>query len=376
MVKSIFIATIIAVFCSLAGVGFATTETGIRIKELGRIKGVRDNPLIGYGIITGLAGTGDSLRSEATFQSISNVLQTFGVNVLPSQIQSRNAAAVMVAAKLPAFAQPGDHLDINVTSIGDARSLVGGTLLLTHLTGPDGNIYALAQGPVSVGGFKYDLNGNVVQKNHPTAASIPNGASVEQALESTLLDAEGRLQIILFNPDFTTADRVATSINTTFDAQVAHAIDAGRVSVDVPAEFDSNLVSFLTRAENLLVEPDRRAKVVINERTGTVISGGDVRLSQVSITHGDLKVSINTEYTVSQPGLVRQTGSDVRTQVVPDTTIEIREVEPISVSMPNDTSVIDLVAALNQVKASSRDIITILQGVKRAGALHAELIIQ
>lgn len=351
-------------------------DSGVRVKELSRVKGVRDNALVGYGIVSGLAGTGDSLRSEATFQSISNLLQSFGVNVLPNQIQSRNAAAVMVASKLPAFSQPGDELDVNVTSIGDARSLVGGTLLLTHLSGPDGKIYALAQGPVSVGGFKYDLNGNVVQKNHPTAAHIPSGAHVERATNTQLTDDQGQLQYILFNPDFTTANRVVESMNASFGDSIAHAIDAGRVAVQVPENYQSNLVSFLTKAENLLVEPDRRAKVVINERTGTVISGGDVRLSQVSITHGDLKVSINTEYIVSQPVFVRETGSDVRTQVVPDTTIEVTEVEPISVSMPNNTSVTDLVAALNKVRASSRDIITILQGVKRAGALHAELIIQ
>ena len=376
MFRSIVFMLILGIAFSAGDTYAAEPDSGVRVKELSRVKGVRDNALVGYGIVSGLAGTGDSLRSEATFQSISNLLQSFGVNVLPNQIQSRNAAAVMVAAKLPAFSQPGDELDVNVTSIGDARSLVGGTLLLTHLSGPDGKIYALAQGPVSVGGFKYDLNGNVVQKNHPTAAHIPSGAHVERATNTQLTDDQGQLQYILFNPDFTTANRIVESMNASFNDSVAHAIDAGRVAVKVPESYQSNLVSFLTKAENLLVEPDRRAKVVINERTGTVISGGDVRLSQVSITHGDLKVSINTEYIVSQPVFVRETGSDVRTQVVPDTTIEVTEVEPISVSMPNNTSVTDLVAALNKVKASSRDIITILQGVKRAGALHAELIIQ
>lgn len=353
-----------------------TDKPGIRIKELCRLGDARDNSLVGYGLVTGLAGTGDSTRSKATLQSISNILRGFGVIVLPDQVRSRNAASVMITATLPAYAQPGDKLDVNVTSLGDARSLLGGTLLLSHLTGPDGKVYALAQGPVSVGGFKYDLNGNVVQKNHPTAASIPNGAMVERSVRASLMSDDGSFQYILHQPDFTTAGRIAEAVNRTFQRSIAHAEDASRVRIVVPERDRADLVGFITRLEAITVQPDRYARIVVNERTGTVVSGGDVTISKVSITHGDLKVTISTEYVVSQPFFVRETGSGVRTAVVPNTTIEATEDLPQSVALPDNTSVTDLVAALNRVKATSRDIITILQAMKRAGALHAELIIQ
>lgn len=349
---------------------------GVKIKDLCRISGARDNALVGYGLVTGLAGTGDSTRSEATLQSISNILRGFGVNVLASQITSRNAASVMIVATLPPYARPGDKLDVNVTSLGDARSLVGGTLLLTHLAGPDAKVYALAQGAVSVGGFKYDLNGNVVQKNHPTAATLPGGATVEKEVGTTVIDKDGYLNYVLLEPDFTTAQRIVNALNRIY-GNVSHAVDAGRIAVKVPEENKNNYVAFLTKVENISVEPDTLAKIIVNERTGTVVSGGDVRISKVSITHGDLKVSIRTEYMVSQPSFVRGIGLDgIQTKVVPDTKIDVIEQDSSIVSLPDDTTISDLVSALNKVKASSRDIITILQAMKRAGALHAQLIIQ
>lgn len=359
-----------------ASTGWAAIETGVRIKELSRIADEHDNAIVGYGLVTGLAGTGDSARSFQTMQSLRNLLRRFDVVVPEGQVRSRNTAAVMVTATLPAYSQPGDKLDVNVTSLGDARSLLGGTLVLTHLVGPDSSTYALAQGPVSVGGFKYDLNGNVVQKNHPTAATIPAGATVERTAGTALLTREGKIWYVLHDPDFTTASRIAEALNDRLGPGRAKAVDAARVWVTTSATDQANLVAFLTRIENTVVTPDRPARVVINERTGTVVSGGDVRISQTTISHGDLKVEIDTEFFVSQPLLVRQTGPGVRTQVVPQTTIQVVEQEPISVSLPKDTSVADLVAALNKVKATSRDIITILQAIKRAGALHAELIIQ
>jgi len=354
----------------------SVSNDSIRIKQLCRLAGVRDNSLVGYGLVTGLAGTGDTARTAATFQSLSNVLEKFGVIVAPKDIRGRNVAAVMIVATLPPFARSGDKLDVNITSMGDARSLVGGTLLRTHLKGPDGKIYALAQGPVSVGGFSYDLNGNVIQKNHPTAAYISGGALVEKTVETELVDSQNDVEYVLFDPDFTTANRIANSINKGFTVLLAKAIDAGRVIIKVPTEYRDNVVSFITQLENITVIPDRIARVVVNERTGTVVAGGDVTVSDVSITHGDLKLIINTEYDVSQPRFLYRPGENIQTQVVPKTTIEANESQSMTLNISGSTTVADLVAALNKVKATSRDVITILQTIKRAGGLHAELIIQ
>ena len=351
-------------------------KDGIRIKDLCRIIGSRDNSLIGYGLVAGLAGTGDTVRSAATFQSISNMLEKFGIIVPPQDVRGRNVAAVMIVATLPPYARSGDKIDVNITSLGDARSLLGGTLLRTHLKGADQKVYALAQGPVSVGGFSYDLFGNLVQKNHPTAAYIPGGAIIEKTLTTQLMNEKREIEYVLFDPDFTTASRIAQTLNQSFTQPVAKAIDAGRVKVKVPQNLQDDVVSFITKIEGVQVEPDRTAKVVINERTGTVVAGGQVMVSNISVTHGDLKLIVNTEYDVSQPILVAETGRDVRTQVVPKTTIEAKEDQPITVNLPGNTTVADLVAALNKVQATSRDVITILQTIKRAGGLHAELIIQ
>jgi flagellar P-ring protein FlgI len=356
---------------------WAQLKEGVRIKDLGRIDGVRENQLVGYGLVTGLAGSGDSARNRATRQSIANVLGQFGLYVPNDQVQSRNVAAVMVMARLPAFSAPGDRLDVTVTSIGDARSLLGGTLLLTPLKGADNVVRALAQGSLSVGGYKYDLNGNVVQKNHPTVGAIPSGATVELGVTTEVLKAGNRLSFVLSEPDYTTASRVADSVNATLrSGPVAHAVDASRVDVDVPQEELPRLVAFMTRIENVTIEPDHRAKVVVNERTGTVVSGGDVRISRVVVSHGELKVSITTDYLVSQPAFVSFTGPGVRTAVVPKTRIEVQESEPDNVVVEASNTVADLVKALSRIKTHPRDMISILQGIKAAGALHADLIIQ
>ncbi|MES9938926.1 MAG: flagellar basal body P-ring protein FlgI [Candidatus Thiodiazotropha sp. 6PLUC2] len=351
-------------------------ESGVRIKDLCRISTAVENNLVGYGLVSGLAGTGDSMRSGTTVQSLRNALLRFGINIDTKDVRSRNVAAVSLTSVLPPYAQSGDKLDVNVTSMGDAHSLVGGTLLMASLTGPDGKVYALAQGPVSVGGFQYDLYGNLVQKNHPTAGIVPSGATVEKGVETVMVDEEGRLNYSLYDPDLTTVSRIADSINQRFGVGTAHAINAGRIRVILPPGARSNPVAFLTTIEGLKVLPDRQAKIVVNERTGTVVSGGDVTIAPVSITHGDLTVNINTDYLVSQPSFVSRGGAGIRTQTVPDTTIEVDEESPLSISLSADTSIAELVAALNRVKATSRDVITILQAIRRAGALHAELIIQ
>jgi len=367
----------VLLFSVFAALAQADKLTGVAIRDLGRVDGWRHNPLVGYGLVTGLAGTGDSPRNRATRQSISNMLAQFGMYVPITEVQSRNVAAVMVTANLPPFARAGDRIDVTVTSVGDARSLLGGTLLLMPLRGPDERVRALAQGALAVGGYQYDLNGNVAQKNHPTVGAIPLGATVELGTTTEVVSPGGSLRFVLAEPDYTMASRVAAAINAGSGAPVATPHDASSIDIEVPADArDGRLVGFLTRIESLTVVPVQRARVVINERTGTVVSGGDVRISMVTISHGELKVSIVTENFVSQPVLVRQTGADVRTVVVPNTRIQVSEAGSTALSLPGNNTVGDLVAALNRVKTSTRDVISILQGIKAAGALHAELVIQ
>jgi flagellar P-ring protein precursor FlgI len=368
---------VLTVLLMLACTLTASANSGIRIKDLGRIDGLRENMVVGYGIVTGVAGSGDSSRSQATLQSVANALKEFGVAVTAAQLSSRNVAAVLVTATLPAFVHSGDKLDVSVSSLGDARSLVGGTLLMTPLYGPDRKIYALAQGSLSVGGYKFDQNGNVVQKNHPTSGIISEGALVEVDVTTRVVSTDGAIHVLLFSPDYTTASRMAFGINENMKAGIATALDAGRVEIKLPEDQQGHLVDFIARLETILVEPDQRARVIINERTGTVVSGGDVRLSKVSVTHGDLRVSIVTDYLVSQPdGFLVRPGSGVRTEVVPSTRIDVKEGMGGSVSLSSGATVGDLVAALGQIKTTTRDIINVLQSIKRAGALHAELIIQ
>ena len=371
--KRFFIFSILLFFFSAV----RAYSDGVAIRDLGRVDGWRHNPIVGYGLVTGLAGTGDSPRNRATRQSISNMLAQFGMYVPLAEVQSRNVAAVMVTANLPPFARAGDRVDVTVTSIGDARSLLGGALLLMPLRGSDDRVRALAQGPLEVGGYQYDLNGNVAQKNHPTVGSIPLGATIEVGTVTEVVSPAGLLRFVLAEPDYTMASRVAAAINAGAGAGVATPRDAASIEIAVPQDArDGRLVSFLTSIENLTVIPVQRARVVINERTGTVVAGGDVRISMVTISHGELKVSIVTENFASQPVLVRQTGPDVRTVVVPNTRIQVSEGGSSALSLPGNNTVADLVAALNRVKTSTRDVISILQGIKAAGALHAELVIQ
>jgi flagellar P-ring protein FlgI len=347
----------------------------VRIKDLGKLQGWRENALVGQGIVTGLAGTGDSPNNRATRQAMSNVMSQFNLNVAPEQMQSRNVAVVMVSAALPAFARPGDALDITVTSTGDARSLVGGNLLLTPLKAANGRVYALAQGALSVGGYRYDANGNVVQKNHPTVGAIPGGATVEVGTTSKMLDEEQTVTFILAEADYTTASRVAAAINQQIGPGLAQARDATGIEIKVPAAWQAQPVGFFAQIEAVAVEPDRRAKVVINERTGTVVSGGDVRLASVSISHGDIKISIATQHTASQPANAWNSGAGVRTAIVTNTQVEVDD-NSGATHLDGGGTVADLVRALAKLKTSTRDIISILRAVKTAGAMRAELVIQ
>lgn len=347
----------------------------IRVKDLGNLLGWRDNALVGYGIATGLAGTGDSPANRTTRQALSNVLSQFNLTVPAEQVQARNVAVVVVTAALPAFAREGDKLDVTVTSAGDAKSLVGGSLLLTPLKAANGRVYALAQGPLAVGGYRYDANGNVVQKNHPTVGSVPNGAVVEVAVSAQMLVDE-KVTFVLAEADYTTAERVATAINRQLGAGLARAIDAAGIEIKVPAARREHLVDWLARIENVMVEPDRRAKVVINERTGTVVSGGDVKISPVAISHGDLKISIASQNAASQPFNLIQPGPGVRTAIVTNTRVDVEETNGPGFLKSQGTSVADLVQSLNKLKTHTRDVISILRAIKAAGALHAELIVQ
>lgn len=362
---------------ALAVVRPATAGEALRVKDLGKVRGWRENALVGYGIVTGLAGTGDSAANRATRQTLANVLSQFNLTVSPDQIQSRNVAVVLVAASLPPFAQEGDTLDVTVTSAGDARSLLGGSLLLTSLKAANGRVYALAQGPLTVGGYRYDANGNVVQKNHPTVGSVPNGATVEAGVHAEILRDDHMITFALGDPDYTTADRIAAAINAQLGEELAQARDASAVDVLVPEKQRDRLVRFVARVENVTVQPDRRARVVVNERTGTVVSGGDVRISPVAITHGDLRVSIAQENAASQPSGVAVGGrSDIRTAIVTNTRVEVREPGGTGYVEPGASTVADLVQSLARLKTTSRDVIAILQAIKAAGALHAELVIQ
>jgi flagellar P-ring protein precursor FlgI len=354
----------------------AAKDAPMRVKELGKVQGWRDNVLVGTGIVTGLAGTGDSPGNRATRQALSNVLSQFSLTVPPEQVNSRNVAVVMVSASLPAFAREGDTLDVTVTSSGDARSLVGGNLLLTALRAPNGRIHALAQGPLAIGGHRYDANGNVVQKNHPTAGAIPNGATVEVGMAATGAASVPRdVTFVLHEPDYTTASRVVAAINAQVGAGIAHARDASGIAIALPAYAQQETVAFLARIENVLVEPDRRPRVVINERTGTVVTGGDVRISRIAISHGDLKISIATQNSVSQPAYLGHTGPGVATAIVSNTQVDVEE--PTGVGfLAGAGTVSDLVQSLARMKTSTRDIISILRAVKAAGALHAELVVQ
>lgn len=346
-----------------------------RVKDLGRVQGWRDNALVGYGIVTGLAGTGDTPGNRVTRQALANVYSQFNLTIPSDQVQSRNVAIVMVSASIAPFARSGDTLDVTVTSAGDARSLVGGSLLLTPLKGADGEVHALAQGALTVGGYRYDANGNIVQKNHPTFGSIPGGGTVEVEVESHILRQNGSVTFVLAEADYTTASRVASAINSQFRAELARPHDASGIDIDVPAADRGRLVDFLAKVENVLVEPGGRAKVVINERTGTLVSGGNVRISNVSISHGDLKLSVANQTSASQPLVIGRAGDGVQTALVTNTRIDVDE--PRGAGYVNArTTVADLVQALSRMKIGTRDMISILRAVKAAGALHGELVVQ
>ena len=356
----------------------STSHAAVRIKDIARVQGQRQHSIVGYGIVTGLAGTGDSPGNRATRQAISNLMAQFNVGVPVESVNSRNVAAVVVSASLPAFASAGDTVDVTVTSVGDARSLVGGNLLLSPLKGPDGQVYALAQGALTVGGYKYDANGNVMQKNHPTAAVVPGGATVEvpPPTAASVQQSTREFSIALLESDYTTAGRVADAINADLGASTARPLDAQSVAVNVPASYQGRLVDLVRRIEVLDVRPDQRARVVINERTGTVVAGATVQIAPVAISYGDLKISVVSDNAVSQPLVIGGFAPGVSSVPYTNTRVDVREQSGAALVTKSGGTVADLVQALARLKTNTRDVVSILKALKAAGSLHAELIVQ
>jgi len=338
-----------------------------RIKDLANISGVRTNQLVGYGLVVGLNGTGDKSNTIFTNQSLANMLEKMGIRIDPTKTKVNNIAAVTVTADLPPFGKVGNKIDAVVSSIGDAKSLGGGILLLAPLKGADGEVYAIAQGPIVVGGFLASGTGATVQKNHPTVGRIPNGVTVEREISYADMKTDS-LIVSLKTPDYTTARRMVDRINQSFNG-AAYAKDGGSVAVKTPDELKSNIVKFVSMIENLDVKPDNTAKIVVDEKTGTVVMGESVLISTVAVSHGNITVQVKEDANVSQP-LPFARG---RTVATPDTQIKVEEDRGRWVVIPEGISIRELVNAMNATGVPTRDIITILQTIKAAGALYAEL---
>ncbi|MCF2860218.1 flagellar basal body P-ring protein FlgI [Pseudoalteromonas sp. SMS1] len=370
--KFLFIFTALLCLSQVGNIAQAS-QANVKIKDIARVDGVRDNALVGYGIVVGLAGTGDTSRNGATIQSIRNTLENFGLILDLEDIKARNVAAVIVSTDLPPFAQPGDRIDVHVSSLGDAKSLSGGTLFMTPLKGADDEIYALAQGVLAVGGYQFEANQSSVQKNHPTVGVIHQGAVVEREVKSNFLSDDGLLHLVLRKPDFIMADRVVQALQTS--GVTAQALHAGKIQI-VPPQ-DRSVISSIAQIQNLYVEPPAISRVVINERTGTLVAGADVQVGNVVISHGSLKLTIDTNFLTSQPNtMLGRPSNAIQTVVVPDSEIQVTENQEALYTNKNGTNISDLVDSLKAMKLSTRDIISILQALKQSGALHAELVVQ
>lgn len=361
-----FLALVLAVLMVAAALPqeAAAESAPTRIKDIAKVQGVRSNQLVGYGIVVGLQGTGDS--KEDVRQSIRNMLLTFGITVPADDLKLKNSAAVMVTATLPPFVREGDTIDVTSSSIGDAKSLQGGTLLQTPLKAANGQVYAVAQGAVSTGGFVVGT-GSGAQKNFPTVGITPNGAIVEKSVEDDL-GGGGKISLSLSQPDFTTAARMAASINAQYGG-IATAANPGRIDITIPAYFRHNVVGFVATIEDLPIVPDNRARVVVNERTGTIVMGGEVSVDECAITQGGISIRVTKNQEASQPDPL----SYGTTIVTNNTQVEAEEDLASTVVVPATANISDIVGALNAVGATARDTISILQAMKAAGAIHADL---
>ncbi len=341
-----------------------------RIKDIANIRGVRQNQLFGYGLVMGLDGTGDGTKSLFTVQALASMLERMGVTIDPDDLKVKNVAAVMITADLPPFARSGSRIDVLVSSIGDAKNLQGGTLLLTPLKAADGKVYAVAQGPVSTGGFSYGKGtGTGVQKNFPTVGRIVGGATIEREIAGNF-NERNELTLALHAPDFTTATRVAQAINKSFGDTLASTPDAGTIKVAVPDLYRGRSVELVALIENLGVTPDTISKIIINERTGTVVMGENVRIATIAIAHGNLSIEVNKRDNVSQPLPFSPGGQTV---VTSDRDVRVEEGRNPLFLVESGVSIGEVVRALNALGVSPRDLIAIFQALKAAGALQAEL---
>jgi flagellar P-ring protein precursor FlgI len=353
-----------------AAIGLATAGS-VRVKDIATLQGVQPIPLIGYGLVIGLNKSGDKRQTIFSTQSLANMLERFGVVVPPDQVKVENIAAVMVTTELPPFARPGARLDVTASSVGDARSLQGGTLIATPLRGPDGRLYALAQGPLSIGGFGGGKGATSVQVNHLTVGRVPGGALV-QIGQQVSVGSPASIELSLFDADWSTAHRLADALNTALGGDVARVLDPSTVSINVPPEYKGAIPDLMARLEPLPIVVDEPSRVVINERTGTVVVGANVRIGAAAVAHGNLSVKISTRYEVSQPSPFSNKGDTV---VVPQEQVEVNEQEAKLVSLEEGVTLDAVVRALNSLGATPRDIIAIMQALKAAGALRAELMI-
>jgi len=350
----------------------------LRVKDIARLEGVRDNQLTGLGLVVGLSGTGDSSRSEANIEMVLNFLARYGVPV-ESAVNLRNVAVVAVSADLPPFVRSGDRIDVHVSSIGDARSLSGGALLQTPLTGADGKVYAVAQGPLVIGGYAVFGRNNEVRevRNHPTVASIPNGALVEREVPMDFVKDGGTLRLVLNRPDFTTAGRLAAAVNEHIQSGLAQAKDGSMVEVTIPESYLEHPVDFVTALESLPITPDKVARVVINERTGTIIIDGNIRISPVAVAHGSMTVKVQAEtITYHPPAPEDEDEEEGEMLTVEREWVEVEEREAPMVALPAGANLEELVQVLNLVGTNPQDIATILIAIHQAGALHGVLEIQ
>jgi flagellar P-ring protein precursor FlgI len=365
------LATVVVALLAASALMPASAAAEARVKDVARVLGIRDNSLYGYGLVIGLNGTGDKATSSPfTPQAIASMLLRLGIAVPVDRLDGKNVAAVIVTAKLPPFAKPGSTVDVTVSSLGDSSTLQGGTLLLTPLQGPDGRVYALAQGPLSVGGAAASgESGDKVQKNHPTVGRIPNGAVVEREVPNALDPTA--VTLMLQRPDPTTAVRLAEAVTRAGEGGVARAIDPSTVTVTVPPAYQTRLMEFIARIETATLNVDTPARVVINERTGTIIMGSQLRISTVAIAHGNLTIQVKEEKQVSQPTPFGPQGS--QTVVVPRSNVTVREEKSRLMVVPEGVSIGDIVQGLNALGVTPRDLISILQAIRAAGALMAEL---
>ncbi|HEV2575604.1 MAG TPA: flagellar basal body P-ring protein FlgI [Acidobacteriaceae bacterium] len=342
----------------------------VHIRDITDVQGIRDNQLIGYGLVVGLAGTGDRQQTYFTIQTLANMLQKMGVQIPTGTAIVKNVAAVMVTTQVPPFAEPGMKIDITVSSVGDAKSIEGGVLLLTALRGADGQVYAEAQGPLTTGGYSESAAGNVREVNYPTVGVIADGAIIERAVSMDIRSLES-VKFLLRQADFTASRDVADAINKDFGAQVANVVDSREIDVDAHTTGMDSIPRLISRIQNLSVGVQPRARVVVNERTGTIVLGGDVLLSPVSVLHGGLQIQVDTVVSATQAA----PGSSAAPAVVTNTAVQVQDKEASSIRLAQGADVEELVKGLHTIGATAHDIVSILEAVKAAGGLQAELVV-